>query len=106
MLSSGLSGPEGIAVDGAGNVYVSDSGNNAVIEISPASIAAATSIKSAASKDIYLIDSQRVGGAPIIIDKLTAGAGQIELSRATFPAIVGAGSHPPTLSAGDFTLVA
>jgi hypothetical protein len=30
--SSGLNGPTGTAVDGSGNVYFSDSGNNAIKE--------------------------------------------------------------------------
>jgi hypothetical protein len=30
LVSSGLSGPQGVAVDGAGNVYIADSGNNAI----------------------------------------------------------------------------
>jgi sugar lactone lactonase YvrE len=32
-VGSGFSGPQGVAVDGAGNVFVADSGNNAVKEI-------------------------------------------------------------------------
>jgi uncharacterized protein (TIGR03437 family) len=35
-ISAALSGPHGIAVDGAGNVYVADSGNNAVRVLRPA----------------------------------------------------------------------
>jgi sugar lactone lactonase YvrE len=32
LVSSGLDGPEGVAVDGAGNVYIADSGNNVIKE--------------------------------------------------------------------------
>ena len=32
LVSSGLSSPSGVAVDGAGNVYIADSGNNAIEE--------------------------------------------------------------------------
>ncbi len=31
-MSSGLSGPKGVAVDAAGNVYISDSGNNRILK--------------------------------------------------------------------------
>jgi len=34
-LGSGFSSPEGIAVDGRGNVFVADTGNNKVKEIPP-----------------------------------------------------------------------
>ena len=30
LVSSGLTDPYGVAVDGAGNVYIADSGNNAI----------------------------------------------------------------------------
>ncbi|MCV7200179.1 hypothetical protein [Mycobacterium angelicum] len=33
----GLSGPEGVAVDSAGNVYVADSGNSRVVKLAPES---------------------------------------------------------------------
>ena len=33
LVSSGLNLPEGVAVDGAGNVYIADSGNNAIKEL-------------------------------------------------------------------------
>ena len=36
LVSSGLSTPDGIAVDGSGNVYIADNGNNAVKEWSAA----------------------------------------------------------------------
>jgi sugar lactone lactonase YvrE len=36
-IGSGLSAPNGVAVDAAGNVYVSDSGNNNVVEVPAAS---------------------------------------------------------------------
>ena len=32
-LGAGLSGPSGVAVDGAGNIYISDTGNNRILEI-------------------------------------------------------------------------
>ncbi len=32
LVSSGLSGPYGVAVDGSGNVYIADTGNNAIKE--------------------------------------------------------------------------
>ena len=32
LVSSGLNGPFGVAVDGAGNVYIADTGNNAIKE--------------------------------------------------------------------------
>jgi streptogramin lyase len=35
LVSSGLNGPRGVAVDGWGDVYIADSGNNAVEEWSP-----------------------------------------------------------------------
>jgi hypothetical protein len=37
LVGSGIKAPNGVAVDGAGNVYVSDSGANAVIEVPAAS---------------------------------------------------------------------
>ena len=30
LVASGLSSPSGVAVDGAGNVYIADTGNNAI----------------------------------------------------------------------------
>ena len=35
LVSSGLNSPRGVAVDGQGNVYIADSGNNAIKEWSP-----------------------------------------------------------------------
>jgi len=35
VIGSGFSGPDEVAVDGAGNVYVADNGNNAVKQIKP-----------------------------------------------------------------------
>ena len=32
LVSSGLNEPEGVAVDGAGNVYIADTGDNAIKE--------------------------------------------------------------------------
>src|SRR3954451_11943856 len=32
-LSSGFNGPEGVAVDGSGNVFIADTGNNRVVEL-------------------------------------------------------------------------
>ena len=32
LVSSGLNGPDGVAVDGSGNVYIADTGNNAIEE--------------------------------------------------------------------------
>jgi sugar lactone lactonase YvrE len=32
-LGAGLSGPSGVAVDGAGNIYIADTGNNRIVEI-------------------------------------------------------------------------
>ena len=40
LVSTGLSGPEGLAVDAAGNVYIADSNNNAIKEWNPTSPAA------------------------------------------------------------------
>jgi DNA-binding beta-propeller fold protein YncE len=37
LVSAGLGSPEGLAVDGAGNVYIADQANNAVKEYQPAS---------------------------------------------------------------------
>jgi sugar lactone lactonase YvrE len=37
-LASGLSDPRGIAVDGAGNVYVADFGANQIVEVTPAGV--------------------------------------------------------------------
>ncbi len=36
VLGSGLSGPSGVAVDGSGNVYIADTGNNQVVQIAAA----------------------------------------------------------------------
>ena len=38
MVGSGFNGPQGVAVDGSGNVFVGDTGNNAVKEISATAI--------------------------------------------------------------------
>jgi len=35
VIGSGFSNPDGVAVDGAGNVYVADNGNNAVKQVKP-----------------------------------------------------------------------
>ena len=35
LVSSGLNDPFGVAVDGAGNVYIADTGNNAIKEWKP-----------------------------------------------------------------------
>ncbi len=42
-LSPALSSPNGIAIDGSGNLYVADTGNNRVVEITPAGAGSAIS---------------------------------------------------------------
>ncbi len=46
LVSSGLSIPNGVAVDGAGDVYIADGGNNAIKKWSPASNAVTTLVSS------------------------------------------------------------
>ena len=48
-VGSGFSGPQGVAVDGAGDVFVADSGNNAVKEIEAGTGGNAAGVVSAAS---------------------------------------------------------
>jgi DNA-binding beta-propeller fold protein YncE len=67
LVSSGLSLPSGVAVDGAGNVYFADSGNNAIKEWITASNAVITLVSSGLSSpnsvavdglgDVYIADS-------------------------------------------------
>ena len=49
LVSSGLSYPYGVAVDGAGNVYIADSGNNAIKEWLAASNTVITLVSSGLS---------------------------------------------------------
>jgi serine/threonine-protein kinase len=35
VTDNGLNGPQGVAVDTAGNVYVADTGNNRVLQLPP-----------------------------------------------------------------------
>src|SRR5277367_1622853 len=37
-IGTGLKGPEGVAVDRAGNVYIADTGNNRIVEVTPAGV--------------------------------------------------------------------
>ena len=46
LVSSGLRGPDDVAVDGAGNVYIADAGNNAVKEWNAASNTVTTLVSS------------------------------------------------------------
>jgi sugar lactone lactonase YvrE len=46
LVSSGLDGPGGVAVDGAGNVYIADSGNNAIKKWTAASNTVTTLVSS------------------------------------------------------------
>jgi DNA-binding beta-propeller fold protein YncE len=49
LVSSGLNAPSGVAVDGAGNVYIADTGNNLVKEWTPASNTVTTLVSSGLS---------------------------------------------------------
>ena len=67
LVSSGLNAPDGVAVDGNGNVYFADTGNNAIKEWSPASgqvkVLVSTGLKSPtgvavdAQDNVYIADS-------------------------------------------------
>jgi DNA-binding beta-propeller fold protein YncE len=49
LVSSGLNAPAGVAVDGSGNVYIADTGNNAIKEWTPASNSVTTLVSSGLS---------------------------------------------------------
>ena len=49
LLNSGLDAPNGIAVDGAGNIYIADTYNNAIKEIMPNTAGAITLVSSGLS---------------------------------------------------------
>ena len=46
LVSSGLNGPFGVAVDGAGNVYIADTRNNAIKEWNAATQTVSTLVSS------------------------------------------------------------
>ena len=68
LVSSGLNGPTGVAVDGHGNVYIADYGNNAIRQWSAATQEVTTLISSGlngpfgiavdGSGDIYIADER------------------------------------------------
>src|SRR5205823_591842 len=67
LVYSGLSGPRAVAVDGSGNVYIADSGHNAIKEFNPATRQVTTLVSSGlltpsgvgveASGNVYIADS-------------------------------------------------
>lgn len=64
LVSSGLSNPHGVAVDGAGNVYIADSGNNAIRKWVVASNTLTTLVSSGLSGP-YTVAVDRLGNVYI-----------------------------------------
>jgi streptogramin lyase len=82
LVSSGLNNPQGLAVDGAGNVYIADAGNNAIKEWSlttqnlttlPSSgLSSPSAVSVDTQGNVYIADTGNNA-----IKKLTIGTGQV-----------------------------
>ncbi len=59
LVSSGLNSPYGVAVDGSGNVYIADSGNNAIKEW----VAASNTVTTLVSSGLFWPEGVAVDGA-------------------------------------------
>ncbi len=79
LVSSGLSYPGGVAVDGAGNVYIADSANHAIKEWSPATQTVTTLV----SSGLYNPTGVAVDGAGNVYIGDTANTAIKEWSPAT-----------------------
>lgn len=71
VIDSGLNKPLGLAIDSLGNLYVADSGNNAIKEI---------------VHNDYLLNSQPQAASPVAINALIENTEQIELSKSIYTA--------------------
>jgi uncharacterized protein (TIGR03437 family) len=67
-VSARLSGPEGIAVDAAGNLYIADSGNGRVRKVSGGVITTVAGGGSAAGDDIPAADAQLKSPSGVALD--------------------------------------
>lgn len=87
-VGSGFSLPYGVAVDASGNVFVSDSGNNAVKEITAASgyatvitlapaggVSIPLGLAVDASGNVFFADDDPTGSPPIAVKEITAASG-------------------------------
>ena len=102
LVGSGIKAPNGVAVDGAGNVYVSDSGANAVVEVPAASgpgstpfalnfpsIKVPSGVALDASGNLYVADT---GNKQVLFDARTGS--QINVTFGFVPQNLAAGAQP------------
>jgi GH18 family chitinase len=88
VLGSTLSNPSGLAVDTAGNVYVSDSGNNRILKVTSAGTAALLSVAGVSNpiglaiggtNNLYIVNQ----GGQGILELTSAGVQSAVLSQAS-----------------------
>jgi len=118
LVSTGLNHPSGIAVDSAGNLYIADSGNNAIKELAVGSQTLTTILASGLNSpqgitidsagNLYVADTGNNEikeiihrsyffntapniEKPVIISDLWENTSQIQLSKAVFTALAGQG---------------
>jgi sugar lactone lactonase YvrE len=81
-FGSGLSNPQGLGIDSAGNVYVADAGNNRIVKITPAgvlSVVASGTFAVNAGMNSYIVQETPY----LAVD----GAGDLFLDDAGYPAV-------------------
>jgi hypothetical protein len=84
--------PTGVAVDGAGNVYIADRGNNEIEKVTPATVA------------VTVTGSQTVGGTPTFTPTATPPAGITLTGTASCDQLTNGTAITAALPAGSYTI--
>jgi DNA-binding beta-propeller fold protein YncE len=99
LVSSGLNAPVGVAVDGTGNVYIADTGNNAIKKWTAANNTVTTLVSSGLSDpNGVAVD---ISGNVFIVDSGDSTIKEWTAANNTLATLVSSGLHSPTGVAVD-----
>jgi len=88
--ASGLNGPSGVAVDGAGNVFIADFNNNRVVKVQrsqpPILSFAATPVGSTSSDSPQSVKAQNIGNQTLTVTGLSVGTNFLQVPGTGTPA--------------------
>jgi len=101
-VGSGLTGPPGVAVDGKGDVFIADLGNNRVVEVQrsqlPSLSFASTRVGSTSSDSPQAVTIQNIGNQPL--DAVTPG---LVVTAPNFLQVAGSGTPADCTSSFSLT---